>query len=425
MVKQGYKQTEIGVIPEDWEVSIFEDFADKTKKWSITGGPFGSNLKTDDYTNEGVQIVQLQNIGDGSFNNSSQIFTSNKKADELLSCNIYPGEIILSKMGDPVARACYIPNEFPRYLMASDGIRLVVNEKKYSKEFVFQYINSPFFRNRAIEISTGSTRQRIGLPELKSLKVILPPLAEQEAIASALSDADAWIDRLEQLIAKRRLIKQGAMQTLLTPPSHAEALEAWEVKKLGEMVSLITKGTTPTSVGFDFTESGINFIKVESITKNGQIEKDKIAFISERCNDVLSRSQIKENDILFSIAGALGRVAIVKKEIVPANTNQALGIIRLKENTISKEFLYYFFNTSEFQQMLNTISVTGAQPNLSLQNLNEFDISFPSLSEQERIATILSDMDAELEALETQLGKARQIKQGMMQELLTGRTRLV
>jgi type I restriction enzyme S subunit len=137
------------------------------------------------------------------------------------------------------------------------------------------------------------------------------------------------------------------------------------------------------------------------------------------------RSQIKEGDILFSIAGALGRVAIVKSNIVPANTNQALGIIRLKGNIITKDYLYYFFNKDDFQQMLNTISVTGAQPNLSLQNLKEFEIIFPSLTKQVQIATILADMDSELEFLATQLSKARQIKQGMMHELLTGRVRLV
>ena len=117
-IPAGYKQTEGGVIPEDWDVVVFENIADKTKKWSITGGPFGSNLKTLDYTNDGVQIIQLQNIGDGHFIDDNQIFTSEEKADELLSCNIYQNEIILSKMGDPVARACFIPNKTKRYLMA-------------------------------------------------------------------------------------------------------------------------------------------------------------------------------------------------------------------------------------------------------------------------------------------------------------------
>jgi type I restriction enzyme S subunit len=200
----------------EWETKIFEDIADKNVKWSITGGPFGSNLKASDYTTEGVRIIQLQNIGDGVFNNEYKIYTSKEKADELLSCNIYPGEIILSKMGDPVARACFIPNSDKRFLMSSDGIRLVVNQKIFHKKYVHDYINSIYFRQRAIEASTGTTRQRIGLDELKKLPFICPPLPEQTAIAQILSDMDEEIEESERKLAKYKLIKQGMMQELLT-----------------------------------------------------------------------------------------------------------------------------------------------------------------------------------------------------------------
>jgi type I restriction enzyme S subunit len=123
-VKEGYKQTEVGVIPEDWVVKKLGEIADSTVRWSFTGGPFGSNLKSSDYTDDGVRIIQLQNIGDGDFINDYEVYTSEKKANELISCNIYPRDIILSKMGDPVARACIIPDFHKRYLMCSDGIRL-------------------------------------------------------------------------------------------------------------------------------------------------------------------------------------------------------------------------------------------------------------------------------------------------------------
>ena len=129
-VKKGYKQTKLGWIPEDWSVCTFSDIADKEVKWSITGGPFGSNLKAEHYREDGVRIIQLQNIGDGDFRGGYKIYTSKDKADELIACNIYPGEIILSKMGDPVARACSIPDTETRWVMGSDGIRLVVDESQ-------------------------------------------------------------------------------------------------------------------------------------------------------------------------------------------------------------------------------------------------------------------------------------------------------
>ena len=110
----------------EWKEKKLIDTAAIGIKWSFIGGPFGSNLKSSDYVDDGIRIIQLQNIGDAEFHNDYKIYTSEEKADELLSNNIYPGDIILSKMGDPVGRACLIPDEHNRYVMCSDGIRLVI-----------------------------------------------------------------------------------------------------------------------------------------------------------------------------------------------------------------------------------------------------------------------------------------------------------
>jgi len=199
-----------------WNVMTFEDVSDKKIKWSITGGPFGSNLKINDYVSNGVRIIQLQNIGDGKFKDDYKIFTSEKKADELLSANIYPNEIIISKMGDPVGRACFIPNKDRRYLMASDGIRLAVDESKFDKKFVLYYINSSYFRNRVIEASTGSTRQRIGLKDLKKIQFHAPSLAEQQIIGTILYDMKSEIKGLEKERDKFIVLKNGVIEKLLT-----------------------------------------------------------------------------------------------------------------------------------------------------------------------------------------------------------------
>ena len=200
----------------DWEEYKLGEITDKRKKWSFTGGPFGSNLKAQDYTESGVRIIQLQNIGDGLFHDNYKIYTSTKKADELLSCNIYPGEIIISKMGDPVARACFIPNSSDRFLMASDGIRLAVDEEKFNKKFIHDYINHKIFRKKAISASTGSTRQRIGLDDLRKLTLLVPTLSEQQKIASVLSAADKEIETHQSQLYALKQQKKGLMQQLLT-----------------------------------------------------------------------------------------------------------------------------------------------------------------------------------------------------------------
>ncbi|MBB6003872.1 restriction endonuclease subunit S [Arcicella rosea] len=199
----------------EWVEKSLIDTADKNAKWSFTGGPFGSNLKASDYTTVGIRIIQLQNIGDGEFNDDNKIYTSPEKADELLSCNIYAGDVILSKMGDPVGRACIIPNSLKRCVMASDGIRLVVDEKEYSKYFIYSLINSKRIREVIEKKATGSTRKRIGLDTLREIELIVPKkIEEQQKIASCLSSLDELITAQVEKIAQLKLHKQGLMQGL-------------------------------------------------------------------------------------------------------------------------------------------------------------------------------------------------------------------
>lgn len=410
-VRKGYKQTEIGVIPSDWEVTTFEKIADKTKKWSITGGPFGSNLKTSDYTNDGVQIIQLQNIGDGTFINESQVYTSKEKANQLLSCNIYPGEIILSKMGDPVARCCFIPNSAERFLMASDGIKLIVDEKKFNKRFVYEYINSKYFRLRAFDISTGSTRLRIGLPNLKSLSFIKPTLKEQNAIATALSDADYWINSLERLLAKKRQIKVGAMQELL------QTKEGWEVKKLGEIGDCIIGLTyRPNNV----SSEGTLVLRSSNVTGNKLVYEDTVFVDLE----ISEKQTTRKGDILICVRNGsrnlIGKCAYIDGRGIGETFGAFMSVFRSNYN----DYIFHVFQSNIIKKQID--EHLGATINqITNKSLNSFEIPFPSKKEQTRIAKILSDMDEEITQLETKLDKAKQIKQGMMQELLTGRTRLV
>lgn len=197
----------------DWEEKKLGEVVSK-QRHSFTGGPFGSDLKSEDYTETGVRIIQLQNIGDGFFNNDYKIYTSKEKADALKSCNIYPGNLLLSKMGDPVARALLVPDTEQRYVMCSDGIRVVPDSYRYNSYFLMNYINSPHFRNRAFAVSTGSTRQRIGLTDLKQLTVIAPSVEEQTKVANFLSSIDQKIELTNTELEKAKEWKKGLLQQM-------------------------------------------------------------------------------------------------------------------------------------------------------------------------------------------------------------------
>lgn len=198
----------------EWEEKTLIDSVDTNIKWSFTGGPFGSNLKSEDYTELGIRIIQLQNIGDGAFLNDYKIYTSPEKANELLSCNIYPDEILISKMGDPVARCCIVPKHHDRYVMCSDGIRLVVDKQNYSSIFMFYQINYQDFRQSASDVSTGSTRKRIGLSDLKQVPIKVPCLEEQTKIANFLSSIDQKLEVVAQQVEQAKQWKKGLLQQM-------------------------------------------------------------------------------------------------------------------------------------------------------------------------------------------------------------------
>jgi len=202
--------------------------------------------------------------------------------------------------------------------------------------------------------------------------------------------------------------------------------EEWEAQPLGRSCEIITKGTTPTSIGREFTNTGVTFLKAESISESGRTIPDKVAFIDDATHALLKRSQLSEGDVLISIAGVLGRVGLVEKADLPANTNQALAVVRLGKNAeLLRGFLFYCLRSSIVSEQIRDITVQAAQANISLQNVRDFLLPLPSTkAEQETIAEALSDADALIESLEQLLTKKRLLKQGAMQELLTGKKRL-
>ena len=175
-------------------------------------------------------------------------------------------------------------------------------------------------------------------------------------------------------------------------------------KQLKDICETITKGTTPTTLGYNYQETGINFVKIESINGYGMFEPEKFAHISDDCNIALRRSQLKENDILFSIAGAIGRTAIVNKSILPANTNQALAIIRLNNSEeYNLKFLRYQLASEVVLRQTERQKQGVAQLNLSLKDIGNLELSLPSLSEQQKIAAELDTIQSAIDNKKQQL----------------------
>lgn len=196
--------------------------------------------------------------------------------------------------------------------------------------------------------------------------------------------------------------------------------EEWDVVKLGQISQTITKGTTPTTYGYNYVENGIPFLRVENITENANINLNDVKYISCKTHDFLNRSKLEEGDILFSIAGAIGRCALVTSEIVPANINQAVSLIRFKSKTqLNPDFILQMLSSNKIKKQTELEATSLAQTNLNLEQVKNISIPFPSFTEQHRIATILSTLDETVEHTEALIEKYKNIKAGLMADLLT------
>ena len=305
----------------EWEEKRLIDTADKKIRWSFIGGPFGSNLKSSDYVENGVRVIQLQNIGDAEFFDNYKIFTSKEKADELLSNNIYPGDIILSKMGDPVGRACLIPKFHDRYVMCSDGIRLAVDENSYSKYFVYLLINSVQFRSLVEKTATGSTRKRIGIDDLKNLPLYVPEKEEQQKIADCLAAIDALITAQTQKRDALKTHKKGLVQQLFPAEGETQPqLRFPEFQDMGEWdvdtlvnVAKFRRGSFPQPYGlpewYD-DENGMPFIQVFDVSDDMKLKPITKIKISELATE--QSVFIEKGTVIITIQGSIGRVAITQ-----------------------------------------------------------------------------------------------------------------
>jgi type I restriction enzyme S subunit len=253
------------------------------------------------------------------------------------------------------------------------------------------------------------------LPREKFLEIPipLPPIAEQQAIAEALSDADALIESLEQLLAKKRQIKQGAMQDLLTGHRRLPGFSgAWEVKRLGE-ICRIGMGRTPSRLKSEYWGHGYKWLSIADL-------KSKVVSDSkEEITDLAASemSVIPKGTLLMSFKLSIGRLCFAGCDLY---TNEA--ICSFNDLRANASFLYYYLGRVDFS-LYGKLAVKGYT--LNKASLHQVEVALPSVEEQAAIASVLTTMDDDITALESKLQKARQIKQGMMQELLTGRIRLV
>jgi type I restriction enzyme S subunit len=299
-------------------------------------------------------------------------------------------------------------------------------------------MNSPIGLRQVRDVQYGTAQKQFNISDAVGFLFPYPRRAEQEAIAEALSDADALIESLERLLAKKHQIKQGAMQELLTGKRRLPGFggnqrlkkteigsvpQDWDVKPVSSVAFVTSGKRLPAGHSLTDQETPHPYIRVTDM-RQGKIVLDDIKYVPVDAFPFITRYRIFTTDIFISVAGTLGVVGKIPRELDGANLTENAD--RITDIACSQDFLLHVLQSPIVQTAIEQLQTVGAQPKLALERIRKFLIPLPpSRVEQDLIAECLSDMDADLTALESKVAKARQVKQGMMQELLSGRIRLI
>lgn len=413
--QQAYKNTDIGVLPADWDCSRLGDLAMRVGS-GIT--PTGGERV---YVSEGRPFLRSQNVGWGMLDLHDLAFITDETHALFAASEIKEGDVLLNITGASIGRSAIADITVARGNVNQHVCEIRPDPKRLDSQFLNSYLLSVTGQRQIDNFQAGGNRQGLNYSQIRSFLIPLPSLREQRAIAEALSDVDGLLAALDALIAKKRAIKQAAMQQLLTGKTRLPGFSGkWETKQIGDFTNCIAGGTPSTFIS-EYWGGTIRWMNSGEL--NNKIVRDVEGRITERGLRESSTKIISPRCVLVGLAGqgkTRGTVAINTVELC---TNQSIAAIYPNESFIP-EYLYHNLD-ARYEELRGMSTGDGGRGGLNLQIILSITVPFPHIDEQIAIATILSDLDAEIAVLERRLDKTKAIKQGMMQQLLTGRVRLV
>jgi type I restriction enzyme S subunit len=436
-VPKGYKKTDLGLLPNEWDVSpisknmkLINGFGFKPHQWSLYGLP----------------IIRIQNLNSekAKFN-----YFEGKVDDKF---HVKKGDLLFAwsgSKGSSFGARVWIG---PPAILNQHIFRVVPNKNVITPKFSFYILRQVQEQIEKMAHGFKSSFVHVKKNDLSSTLLPVPSIKEQTAITNVLSDVDALLSELEKLIVKKQAIKTATMQQLLSGKTRLPAFATYDVGTHEGKRKYQTKGTKPSELGeipedwnatfaseiisfiggFGFssrlaTSSGIKWLKIANVGLN-EIKWDADSYLPESLSSSFKDYLLKVNDVVMALTRPLLKdklkVARLKINDLPALLNQRVAkLVPKGKNNL--DYIYYVVQRAEFIAAMNLAMAGSDPPNIGTTALGNINILIPSSpEEQTAIATILSDMDEEIQALEQRLTKTRQIKQGMMQELLTGKTRL-
>ena len=417
-MKPGYKQTEVGVIPDDWEEITLGEVIDL-----LTGFPFPSS----GYSDSGCRLLRGSNVKRGVTDWSEHLVSYwPSVTPPIRQYLLQEGDIVIAMDGSLVGRsfAELGESDLPALLLQRVAR---VRARSASQRYLSVCIRSEAFTKHCDSVKTTTAIPHISPSDIRSFRISLPPTrAEQEAIAAALSDVDALLAALDRLLAKKRDLKQAAMQQLLTGQTRLPGFEGeWEVKTLGN-IGTFKNGLNKDSSAFGHGSPFVNLMDVFGV--NAIRSKCHLGLVASTKMD-REVYNLRQGDVLFIRSSVkpsgVGLTAVVECDLT--DTVYSGFLIRFRDDgVLDSGFKKHCFYAENFRRKIIAASSVSANTNINQNALRGLTLPLPpTKTEQTAIAAVLSAMDAELAALEQRRDKTRALKQGMMQELLTGKTRLL
>lgn len=426
-VPVGYKQTEVGVIPADWDAVCLGDVSEVRMCKRILAGQ-----------TQKIDAVPFFKIG--TFGGEPDAYIPQFLYEDFKAKYSFPdkGDILISAAGTLGKSVIY--DGRPAYFQDSNIVWLKLNQRKLLNEYLYHYYKVIKWAS-----SEGSTIARLYNGIIRASMIAIPATLEQTAIANALSDVDALISELEKLIAKKQAIKTATMQQLLTgrtrlpqfalredgtpkgtkPSELGEIPEDWECISIGRDTVLKARIGWQALTTKEYQTTGDIYLVTGTDFDSGAVKWERCFYVSEWRYKQDQNIQLRNDDVLITKDGTIGKVGYVTALSRPATLNSGIFVVRPKNNKLMQRFLFYVLTSRVFDDFINRITAGSTITHLYQKDFVNFEFSAPCIEEQTAIASMLSDMDEEIQALEQRLSKTRQIKQGMMQELLTGKTRLI
>lgn len=412
--KSSFKDSEVGIIPIEWFVKPLCKVAE------IRSG-FAKNSNV--LVNDPIQVhyLRVANVQDG-FLNLSEMSQIQISRSDLNRFTVLPGDVLMNEGGDldKLGRGAIWRGQFSPCIH-QNHVFVVRCGQQIIPEYLNTWTSSKVARRYFLLTGKQTTNlASINKTSLGQLPIALPCMEEQRAIAEALSDVDALLDSLDRLITKKRDIKQAAMQQLLTSKTRLPDFDGeWEVKRLGDVVQ-----TDPENLGSDTSPDwSFNYIALEDVDTGFLKSWSELFYLNAPSR---ARRRLRNNDILVSTVRPNLQSHLLFQE-KPGNWVCSTGfcVLRCQEKITNPSFIFFQLFSDCVKRQIDTLLTGSNYPAINSGDVRALEIPIPNYKEQVAIACVLSDMDAELESLEQRREKTRAIKQGMMQELLTGRTRLI